>query len=156
MWNPNPYAAGAAKWPQLRAPLERAARGASVRLLLGHDVLDFGTNSTEAVDYPEYIRPAAEAVARGGAERAIVLGGSGNGEAMVANKVRGVRAANCLTAEMAQLAREQGDANRALDACLRALARAGSDEALLGATASLGLIISLTHAAPPTTRPRSA
>lgn len=84
---------------------------ASLLRELGHDVLDFGTDSTEAVDYPEFIRPAAEAVARGGAERAIVLGGSGNGEAMVANKVRGVRCALCWNVESARLSREHNDAN---------------------------------------------
>ena len=57
----------------------------------GHEVRDFGTNSTESVDYPRFIRPVAEAVARGEYERGIVLGGSGNGEAIVANRVRGVR-----------------------------------------------------------------
>ena len=59
----------------------------------GHDVVDYGTDSTENCDYPLFIRPAAEAVARGEADRAIVLGGSGNGEAIVANKVRGIRCA---------------------------------------------------------------
>src|SRR4051812_27631290 len=51
-----------------------------------HEVRDFGTNSEDPVDYPLFIHPAAEAVARGEYERGIVLGGSGNGEAMVANK----------------------------------------------------------------------
>src|SRR5881396_736794 len=60
---------------------------------LGHEVKDFGTFSEEPVDYPLFIRPAAEAVARGECERGIVFGGSGNGEAMVANKVHGVRSA---------------------------------------------------------------
>jgi ribose 5-phosphate isomerase B len=78
---------------------------------LGHDVTDYGTNSTEAVDYPAYIRPAAEAVARGHVDRGIVLGGSGNGEAIVANKVRGVRCALCWSIESARLSREHNDAN---------------------------------------------
>jgi ribose 5-phosphate isomerase B len=78
---------------------------------LGHEVRDFGTHSTESVDYPEFIRPAAEAVARGEADRAIVLGGSGNGEAIVANKVRGVRCSLCWSVESARLAREHNDAN---------------------------------------------
>lgn len=78
---------------------------------LGHDVRDFGTNSPEPVDYPLFIRPAAEAVARGECERAIVLGGSGNGEAMVANKVRGVRCALCWNLESARLSRQHNDAN---------------------------------------------
>jgi ribose 5-phosphate isomerase B len=58
---------------------------------LGHEVMDFGTYSDAACDYPDFIRPAAEAVAEGEAERGIVFGGSGNWEAIVANKVRGVR-----------------------------------------------------------------
>src|SRR5881396_2707962 len=78
---------------------------------LGHDVHDFGTNSTEAVDYPEFIRPAAESVARGDAERGIVLGGSGNGEAIVANKVRGIRCALCWSEQTARWARQHNDAN---------------------------------------------
>ncbi|HEX7859780.1 MAG TPA: ribose 5-phosphate isomerase B [Verrucomicrobiae bacterium] len=78
---------------------------------LGHSVTDFGTNSTESVDYPEFIRPAAEAVARGECERGIVLGGSGNGEAIVANKVRGVRCALCWSEDTARWARQHNDAN---------------------------------------------
>jgi ribose 5-phosphate isomerase B len=78
---------------------------------LGHEVKDFGTDSEEAVDYPDYIRPVAEAVARGDYERGIVLGGSGNGEAMVANKVRGVRCALCWDVTTARLARMHNDAN---------------------------------------------
>src|ERR1700689_306681 len=59
---------------------------------LGHEVKDFGTfNAEPPVDYPLFIRPTAEAVARGEFERGIVLGGSGNGEAIVANRVRGIR-----------------------------------------------------------------
>jgi ribose 5-phosphate isomerase B len=78
---------------------------------LGHDVVDFGTNSTEPVDYPDFIRPVAEAVARGEFERGIVLGGSGNGEAIVANKVRGIRCALCWDVTTARLARQHNDAN---------------------------------------------
>jgi ribose 5-phosphate isomerase B len=78
---------------------------------LGHDVRDFGTFNTEPVDYPLFIRPTAEAVARGEFERGIVLGGSGNGEAIVANKVRGVRCALCWNLETARLAREHNDSN---------------------------------------------
>ena len=77
----------------------------------GHDVVDFGTSSEEPVDYPAFIRPAAEAVARGDCERGIVLGGSGNGEAIVANRVRGVRCAVCWSVETARLARAHNDAN---------------------------------------------
>jgi len=63
------------------------------------------------VDYPAFIRPAAEAVARGECERGIVLGGSGNGEAIVANKVRGVRCGLCWSEDSARLTREHNDAN---------------------------------------------
>jgi ribose 5-phosphate isomerase B len=78
---------------------------------LRHDVRDFGTHSIEPVDYPVYIRPVAEAVAKGELERGIVLGGSGNGEAMVANRFRGVRCALCWNLETARLGREHNDAN---------------------------------------------
>lgn len=78
---------------------------------LGHEALDFGTFSEEPVDYPLFIRPAAEAVARGECERGIVFGGSGNGEAMTANKVRGVRCALCWNEESARLSRQHNDAN---------------------------------------------
>jgi ribose 5-phosphate isomerase B len=78
---------------------------------LGYEVEDFGTTSETPVDYPKFIRPAAEAVARGECERGIVLGGSGNGEAMVANKVRGVRCALCWNEESARLSRQHNDAN---------------------------------------------
>ncbi len=77
----------------------------------GHEVKDFGTFSTDPVDYPLYIRPAAQAVASGECERGIVLGGSGNGEAMVANKVHGVRCALCWSLETARLARAHNDSN---------------------------------------------
>jgi len=78
---------------------------------LGHEVRDFGTSSNDPVDYPLFIRPAAEAVARGECERAIVLGGSGNGEAIVANKVKGIRCALCWNVESARLSRQHNDAN---------------------------------------------
>ena len=78
---------------------------------LGHEVKDFGTHSTDAVDYPDYIRPAAMAVASGECERGIVLGGSGNGEAIVANKVHGVRCGLAWNEESARLTREHNDAN---------------------------------------------
>jgi ribose 5-phosphate isomerase B len=77
----------------------------------GHEVQDFGTHSEESVDYPLFIRPAAEAVASGDCERGIVLGGSGNGEAIAANRVRGVRCALCWNEESARLARQHNDAN---------------------------------------------
>lgn len=76
-----------------------------------HEVTDFGTHSAEPVDYPLFIRPAVEAVAEGKADRAIVLGGSGNGEAMTANRVRGIRCALCWNAESARLGRQHNNAN---------------------------------------------
>jgi len=78
---------------------------------LGHEVKDFGTNSEEPVDYPKFIRPAAAAVARGECDRGIVFGGSGNGEAIAANKVRGVRCALCWNEDTARLSRQHNDAN---------------------------------------------
>ncbi len=78
---------------------------------LGHTVTDFGTHSADPVDYPRFIRPVAEAVARGACERGVVLGGSGNGEAITANRVKGVRCAVCWNAESARLARRHNDAN---------------------------------------------
>lgn len=78
---------------------------------MGIEVTDLGTHSPVPVDYPLFIRPVAEGVASGRFERGIVLGGSGNGEAMVANRVRGVRCALCWNAESARLARQHNDAN---------------------------------------------
>ena len=78
---------------------------------LGHEVVDFGTGSEEPVDYPDFIRPAALAVAAGDCERGIVFGGSGNGEAMTANRVRGVRCAVAWSEDSARLARAHNDAN---------------------------------------------
>src|ERR1051326_1330837 len=78
---------------------------------LGHEVKDFGTFSEDPVDYPVFIRPAAEAAATGECDRAIVFGGSGNGEAMVANKVHGVRCALCWNEESARLSRQHNDAH---------------------------------------------
>lgn len=78
---------------------------------LGHEFHDFGTTSDKTVDYPLFIRPVAEAVASGTLDRGIVLGGSGNGEAIVANKIRGIRCTLCWNMETARLAREHNDAN---------------------------------------------
>jgi ribose 5-phosphate isomerase B len=78
---------------------------------LGHEVIDCGCFSAESVDYPVYVRPAAEKVASGEADRAAVFGGSGNGEAMCANKVTGVRCALCWSVEVAELSRRHNDAN---------------------------------------------
>ena len=77
----------------------------------GHEVRDFGTFSAESCDYPDFIYPAALAVATGECERGIVMGGSGNGESIVANKVRGVRCAICWSEEGARLSRAHNDAN---------------------------------------------
>lgn len=77
----------------------------------GHEPVDFGTFSEEPVDYPLFIRPAAEAVADGRCDLGIVLGGSGNGEAIVANKIQHIRCAVCWNAESARLAREHNKAN---------------------------------------------
>lgn len=77
----------------------------------GHEVEDFGTDGDAPVDYPRFIRPVAEAVARGEFDRAIVFGGSGNGEAMAANRVRGVRCALCWSVDSARLSRAHNDAN---------------------------------------------
>src|SRR5579864_7536932 len=78
---------------------------------LGHEVRDFGTFSEAPVDYPIFIRPVAEAVARGEYERGIVLGGSGNGEAIVANRVKGIRCALCWNLDSARLGRQHNNAN---------------------------------------------
>jgi ribose 5-phosphate isomerase B len=78
---------------------------------LGHDVLDVGTRSTDPVDYPAFCAAAARAVVAGEADRAIVLGGSGQGEQIAANKVDGVRAALCHDLYLARLSREHNDAN---------------------------------------------
>jgi len=77
----------------------------------GYQTKDFGTFSEESVDYPEFIRPAAEAVAEGLCDLGIVLGGSGNGEAMAANKVKGIRCALCWSVETAKLAKQHNNAN---------------------------------------------
>jgi ribose 5-phosphate isomerase B len=77
----------------------------------GHTVRDFGTNSDAPCDYPDFIRPVAEAVARGEFERGIVLGGSGNGEAIVANRVRGVRCGLCWNEQVAIWNRSHNDGN---------------------------------------------
>jgi ribose 5-phosphate isomerase B len=77
----------------------------------GHEVIDFGTDSDEPVDYPLLCAEAARAVVAGRADRAIVLGGSGQGEQIAANKVRGARAALCNDLYTARMAREHNDAN---------------------------------------------
>lgn len=77
----------------------------------GLDVKDFGTDSDAPVDYPDFILPAARAVASGTCNRGIVLGGSGNGEAIAANKIKGVRCTLCWSEESARLARSHNDSN---------------------------------------------
>jgi ribose 5-phosphate isomerase B len=78
---------------------------------LGHEVVDLGTNSTESVDYPPFCAAVGRAVRDGRAEMGIVLGGSGQGEQLAANKVRGVRAALCNDLYTARMARAHNDAN---------------------------------------------
>ncbi|MEO8475756.1 MAG: ribose 5-phosphate isomerase B [Actinomycetota bacterium] len=77
----------------------------------GHDVTDHGTHSADPVDYPAFCASAARAVASGEADRAILTGGSGQGEQIVANKVRGIRAALCHDLYLAALSRAHNDAN---------------------------------------------
>jgi ribose 5-phosphate isomerase B len=77
----------------------------------GHEIVDVGTHSTETVDYPAFCAAAARSVVTGEAERGIVVGGSGQGEQIAANKVHGVRAALCHDLFLARLSREHNDAN---------------------------------------------
>lgn len=77
----------------------------------GHDVIDLGTESTESVDYPRFAAPAARMVADGEVDRGVLVCGSGNGVAIVANKVAGVRAVNAHDADEAEMARRHNDAN---------------------------------------------
>ncbi|MHC4074924.1 MAG: ribose 5-phosphate isomerase B [Planctomycetota bacterium] len=83
----------------------------TVLIEAGHEVTDYGTHSDESCNYPDFIRPAAEALASGQFDRAIMLGGSGNGEAMVANKIAGVRCALCWNLRSARLSRQHNDAD---------------------------------------------
>ncbi|MCZ6672671.1 MAG: ribose 5-phosphate isomerase B [Verrucomicrobia bacterium] len=77
----------------------------------GYEVDDFGTDSADSVDYPDFIRPAAESVASGENDLGIVLGGSGNGEAIVANKVAGIRCGLCWNEDSARLTKQHNNAN---------------------------------------------
>jgi ribose 5-phosphate isomerase B len=77
----------------------------------GHEVIDYGCQSEASCDYPDFIRPAAEAVASGKSDYGIVLGGSGNGEAIAANKVKGVRCGLCWDEWSAQMTKEHNNAN---------------------------------------------
>jgi ribose 5-phosphate isomerase B len=77
----------------------------------GYEIIDFGTDSTKACDYPDFVIPAAISVAEGNSDCGIVFGGSGNGEAIVANKVKTIRCALCWNETSARLAREHNNAN---------------------------------------------
>jgi ribose 5-phosphate isomerase B len=77
----------------------------------GHDVVDVGTETADAADYPLYAEPAARLVAEGNAERGVIVCGSGVGVAIVANKVRGVRAVNAHDPQEAEMSRRHNDAN---------------------------------------------
>ncbi len=77
----------------------------------GHEVKDFGTFSDATCDYPDFVLPAASAVASGDYDRGIVLGGSGNGEAIAANRIRGIRCTVCWNALSAEMARRHNDSN---------------------------------------------
>jgi ribose 5-phosphate isomerase B len=77
----------------------------------GHEVVDHGTSSEAPCDYPIFVRPVASAVAKGECDRGIVLGGSGNGEAIVANRVRGVRCTIAWNVESARVSRAHNDSN---------------------------------------------
>jgi ribose 5-phosphate isomerase B len=78
---------------------------------LGYTIKDFGTYDSNPADYPDYIRPAAQSVASGENDGGIVFGGSGNGEAIVANKVKGIRCGVCWNVKSAQLTKEHNNAN---------------------------------------------
>ena len=93
------------------AGFDYKSRLLSLLAYLGHDALDYGTYSDAATDYPRWIRPVAEAVASGDVDRGIVLGGSGNGEAIVANRVPGVRCTLCWNAQSARYGRQHNDSN---------------------------------------------
>jgi len=80
-------------------------------LAKGHEILDFGTDSEESVDYPDFVIPAAQCVSRKEADRGIVFGGSGNGEAIAANKIKGIRCGVCWDERSARLAKEHNNAN---------------------------------------------
>ena len=77
----------------------------------GHDVIDCGTHSADSTDYPLWCIPTAEKVANGEVEKGIVVGGSGNGEAIAANKVKGIRCAIAWSDETAKLASQHNNAN---------------------------------------------
>lgn len=77
----------------------------------GHDIKDFGPNSTDSVDYPDHVHPLADAIESKSLERGILICGSANGVAMTANKHTGIRAGLCWNTEVASLIRQHNDAN---------------------------------------------
>lgn len=77
----------------------------------GHEIQNFGTNTNDSVDYPDFVHPVATAVSKANAAFGILICGSGNGVSMTANKHQKIRAALCWTKEIASLAREHNDAN---------------------------------------------
>jgi len=77
----------------------------------GYDVADYGTHSTDSIDYPDFAYAAANSVAEGDNEMGVIICGSGVGVSITANKVKGIRAANCFNTEMASLARQHNNAN---------------------------------------------
>lgn len=78
---------------------------------MGHTITNYGTNSEDSVDYPDFVHPVAEDVENKEADLGIIICGSGNGANMTANKHQGVRSALCWNTEIAKLAREHNDAN---------------------------------------------
>lgn len=78
---------------------------------LGIEVTDYGTNSPNSVDYPDFVHPVAKDVENGKVELGVIMCGSGNGVAMTANKHQGIRAAICWKNDIASLARQHNDAN---------------------------------------------
>jgi ribose 5-phosphate isomerase B len=84
---------------------------ASALAAAGHDVLDVGTTGPDSVDYPQYATSAARLVADGEADKGVLVCGSGNGVAIVANKVAGIRAVNAHDQDEAEMARRHNDAN---------------------------------------------
>ena len=93
---------------------------------MGLKVIDMGCFDSNSCDYPDFIKPAAEKVISGEADKAIVLGGSGNGEAIAANKVKGIRCALCYDLWTAEMASKHNDAN-----CIAIAPRATSEELTL-------------------------
>ena len=91
--------------------VEAKARLVSTLKQLGHEVVDVGTHAPESVDYPDYAADVARRVGNGGADRGILVCGTGIGMCIAANKVRGVRAAPCHDVITAEMSRRHNDAN---------------------------------------------